>query len=224
MPALSMQQVARLAIGAGLHDPVRIAQAVAVATAESGRDPAKVGDVGLQTAVWGPSIGLWQIRSLKAEQGKGTTRDAARLPDPAANAKAMAEISKGGTNWAPWSVTHPANPAGYMRYQAALIQAHAVVTATLVETGAQAVTDTASNAVDSVGQLAQVVSDAAQGPARTLAWLGTAGAWQRIAYFMLGGSLILIGGAMLAGRPAAQAVQVVLPVGRAAKLAKRAMG
>lgn len=78
--------------------------AVAIAMAESGLNPNAEGDVTIQTSTWGPSVGLWQVRSLKADSGTGRTRDASRLKDPAFNAKSMAEISNGGTNWSPWSV------------------------------------------------------------------------------------------------------------------------
>lgn len=97
-----MSQVAQLAKGAGI--PARqIATAVAIAAAESNLNPAARGDVGIQTRVWGPSIGLWQIRSLKADTGTGRTRDARRLTDPAFNARAMARISNYGSDWSPWS-------------------------------------------------------------------------------------------------------------------------
>lgn len=95
--------VYQLARSTGL-DPAKAAVATAIAMAESGLDTNAVGDTGLQTSTWGPSIGLWQIRSLKADSGTGRARDATRLSDPAFNAKAMQEISAGGTNWGPWSV------------------------------------------------------------------------------------------------------------------------
>lgn len=78
--------------------------ATAIAVGESGLNPNAVGDTSLTTAVWGPSIGLWQVRSLKAEAGTGHSRDATRLKNPAFNARSMALISNFGTNWSPWSV------------------------------------------------------------------------------------------------------------------------
>jgi hypothetical protein len=100
---LSPAQLYDLARGAGLNATAAVV-AAAVALAESGGDPAAVGDVSLQSDKWGPSVGLWQIRSLKAEQGTGGTRDASRLTDPQFNAASMAAISGAGTNWRPWSV------------------------------------------------------------------------------------------------------------------------
>jgi hypothetical protein len=103
MANLTPSQLYDLARGAGLS-PAAAVTAAAVALGESGGNPAAVGDVGIQTSKWGPSVGLWQIRSLKADQGTGRTRDASKLTDPAFNARAMAEVSGTGSNWRPWSV------------------------------------------------------------------------------------------------------------------------
>jgi hypothetical protein len=100
---LTPSVVYQLARSVGL-DPAQAATATAIAMAESGLRTDAVGDAGIQTATWGPSIGLWQIRSLKADRGTGRARDADRLTDPQHNARAMYEISGGGTNWRPWSV------------------------------------------------------------------------------------------------------------------------
>lgn len=84
------------------------AQAVtmtAIAGAESGWDDASVGDVSLQNATWGPSFGLFQIRTLKAETGRGTVRDINALTgDPAAQARAAYAISQQGRDFTPWTV------------------------------------------------------------------------------------------------------------------------
>ncbi len=94
MTTLSPAQVYTLARGAGF-DPATAAIMVAIAGPESGYRTDARGDVGLQTSVWGPSIGLWQIRSLKAQTGTGGTRDASRLTDPTFNAKSAYSIYKG---------------------------------------------------------------------------------------------------------------------------------
>lgn len=103
MATLTPAQVYALAREAGLDAPKAVV-ATAIAMAESGLRTDAVGDVGLQDARWGPSIGLWQVRSAKAETGQGTSRDATRLTDPRFNARAMVEISGAGGNWRPWSV------------------------------------------------------------------------------------------------------------------------
>lgn len=226
-----MVEVAGWAYDAGLRNPVKLAQATAIATAESGRDPGKVGDLSLQTAKWGPSIGLWQIRSLKAEQGKGTTRDADRLKDPMANARAMVEISKSGADWGPWSVTHPTDLFGFARFNAAMPGATAAVSAMLAQKGVQKGADAAGNVADAalqpIEQLAGVVTDAVQTPARIANWLTEPGTWQRILYFTTGGALVLIGVVLVArpvlGKATGAVVQTVVPIGKAGKLMKRAV-
>jgi len=80
--------------------------ATAIALGESSGDDATKGDLNLQNATWGPSVGLWQIRTLKSETGTGSDRDINALMSggPARQAQAMVRISKGGTDWTPWTV------------------------------------------------------------------------------------------------------------------------
>jgi hypothetical protein len=104
MAKLTPAQVYALARAHGGLDAPAAVLATAIAMGESGLNPDAVGDVGIQTGDWGPSIGLWQVRSLKSQSGTGKSRDATRLKDPIFNAKAMGEISGGGKNWRPWSV------------------------------------------------------------------------------------------------------------------------
>lgn len=56
---------------------------------------------------WGPSIGLFQIRSLKDPLGFSVPdrfRYAWALRHPCYNAAAAYAISKAGTDWTPWTV------------------------------------------------------------------------------------------------------------------------
>jgi hypothetical protein len=106
---LTPAQIAGYAAGAGFPS-AQIPTAVAIALAESGGNPDDLGDVSLETARWGPSVGLWQIRSLKPAalakaSGADQFRDAAKLPDPAFNAQAARAIY-GESGWHPWS-TYP---------------------------------------------------------------------------------------------------------------------
>lgn len=103
MTTLTYAQVYALAKGAGLGHEAAVT-ATAIATAESGLRTDAMGDTTITTGTWGPSIGLWQIRSVKAEKGTGRSRDASRLKDPRFNARSMVSISGNGTNWRPWSV------------------------------------------------------------------------------------------------------------------------
>jgi hypothetical protein len=78
--------------------------AYAIGMAESSGNTSAVGDVALQNSKWGPSVGFFQVRSLNAEKGKGTTRDADRLMDINFAARSAWEISGGGKNWKPWTM------------------------------------------------------------------------------------------------------------------------
>jgi lysozyme-like protein len=65
--------------------------AAAVAMAESGGNPAAVGDEGT-------SFGLWQVHTPAHPE-----YSAAELFDPTENARAALAISRGGSDWHPWS-------------------------------------------------------------------------------------------------------------------------
>lgn len=120
MAELTVPQVYALARGAGLdHETAIVATAVSWAENDT-HDPGRLGDLGLQDATWGPSVGLWQIRSLKAQQGTGGTRDASRLTDPQFNARSMFAESNGGRNWRPWSTY---NDGKYLEHIAAVRKA-----------------------------------------------------------------------------------------------------
>jgi hypothetical protein len=132
--ALTYGQVYALARSTGLtHDQAITATAVSGAEV-NGDAPAAtirtdaVGDVGLQNAKWGPSVGLWQIRSLKAETGTGRSRDVVQLKDPSFNARAMYEISSAGRDWSPWSTY---NDGKYRKHLAAATTAAGGATSTL---------------------------------------------------------------------------------------------
>lgn len=83
--------------------------AFAVALAESGGRPGAIGDEHLTSKKWGPSYGIFQIRSLKNWKnydGKGSSdpyRDGSRLRDPQYNIEAAWIKSKHGKNWKGWS-------------------------------------------------------------------------------------------------------------------------
>jgi len=123
--ALTYAQVFALARGAGLTP-----QQAIVATAISGAevngptvgiplDPAALGDTDRTTAKWGPSVGLWQIRTLKAETGTGRSRDINILKDPVQNARSMFAISSGGRDWSPWTTYNGENYRKHLPYATA---------------------------------------------------------------------------------------------------------
>jgi murein DD-endopeptidase MepM/ murein hydrolase activator NlpD len=78
--------------------------AFAITLAESGGRPGAVGDVKLQDDKWGPSYGLFQVRSLKNWKTYNEPyRDGSRLRDASFNAGAGYTISSKGRNFNPWS-------------------------------------------------------------------------------------------------------------------------
>lgn len=102
MTTLSANQIAQYAYRAGFRGQA-LTIAVAVAVAESGGRTQARGDTTLTDHTWGPSIGLWQIRSLWTDKGSGGQRDEKANLDPATNARHAYQISGHGQNWQPWS-------------------------------------------------------------------------------------------------------------------------
>lgn len=84
--------------------PAAAVTETAIAGAESGWDDTAVGDVRLENNTWGPSYGLFQVRTLKRQTGQGSDRDLSWLAASDLNqAKAAYDISHGGTNFSPWT-------------------------------------------------------------------------------------------------------------------------
>jgi hypothetical protein len=104
---LAAREIAEYAYQAGFRGE-RLTQAVAVALAESGGVTNVKGDTTLVDGKWGPSIGLWQIRSLRPSQ-KDEYPEEYRLReqnanlDPLTNAKHAFALSDRGADWSPWS-------------------------------------------------------------------------------------------------------------------------
>lgn len=101
-PVLEPYEVAALAHDAGLRGD-DLVTAVAVAGPESGYDVRAKGDEHLVDDKWGPSLGLWQIRTLHEQRGTGGPRDADRLYDPRHNAMSMAAIRSTSRGWNHWT-------------------------------------------------------------------------------------------------------------------------
>lgn len=105
------------ALTAAGFDPAGATLMTAIAGAESGWNSTAVGDVGLQDATWGPSYGLFQIRTLKSDTGTGGTRDINRLAgSDVEQARAAYVISRAGTDFTAWTVY---NTGAYQAHLAA---------------------------------------------------------------------------------------------------------
>lgn len=105
MPVLSDAEIARHAATAGWSGP-DLETAIAVALAESSGNSSRLGDRTIQNAVYGPSVGLWQIRSVNPGHGNQFDqqhRNADANLDPATNAaNAHAIFEQKG--WCPWTM------------------------------------------------------------------------------------------------------------------------
>jgi Lysozyme like domain/Bacterial TSP3 repeat len=100
---LSASQIYTLLLQGGFS-PDQAHTMTAIAQAESARDPGAIGDVRLENHTWGPSVGLFQIRTLKSETGTGSDRDIEHLMGhPEAQVEAALHISNHGRNYRPWS-------------------------------------------------------------------------------------------------------------------------
>jgi hypothetical protein len=86
-----------------------------IAGAESSYTTTAVGDVALENAEWGPSVGIFQVRTLKSETGTGSVRDINWLQGNLAHQiQAALSISKQGTDFTPWSTY---NDGAYLKFE-----------------------------------------------------------------------------------------------------------
>jgi LysM repeat protein len=103
MTQLADQQLAQHVVRGGFVGEER-AIGVAIVLAESSGRSDAIGDVSLEDATFGPSVGLFQIRSLKADKGSGRTRDELANLDPATNARHARQVFlDAGSRFTPWS-------------------------------------------------------------------------------------------------------------------------
>jgi hypothetical protein len=186
--------------------------AVAVALAESSGNPSALGDVGAENAEWGPSVGLWQIRSLNAEKGKGTLRDEIANRDPQTNANHAYSIWK-TQGWGPWSAHNNKSYLLYMPIASAGASDYYTVNP------GQAAGD-AVDAVtpDSIQNAAAAALEIAKEPVRVLKWLEDPYTQVRIGKVIIGGGLVVVGLYIFA-RPVVQpAINAGAKIGKVAAL------
>jgi len=102
-PTKNKKELMTMIAAGGFRGPA-LKTAYAISLAESGGRSNAKGDVSLQNEKWGPSVGLFQIRSLKDwKKYNDPYRDASRLTDPKYNIEAAWKKSNEGTNFKPWS-------------------------------------------------------------------------------------------------------------------------
>lgn len=204
MSRLSATEIGKLVRQAGFTgSDVRVA--IAVVLAESRGETTARGDTARVNATWGPSIGLFQIRSLNAEKGKGTVRDEEANMDPLTNARHALEI-KNSSGWSAWTVY---TTQAYRLFLPDAIAGEAA------SAGQAAVEGSAvGKAAASVANTSAAIIEVAKEPARWLEWVSNQETQLRIAKVVVGGGLVLAGLVMFA-RPV---VGKVPGAGKALKL------
>lgn len=211
MTQLSAKEIYGLAREAGFNQ-VQAILATAIAFAESGGRTDAIGDVALQTATWGPSVGLWQIRSVNSQRGTGGTRDATRLTDPKFNAHSAYVISGSGTNFNPWTTYKTGAFKQYLdpASQAAGFKPIGGVVGK-IEDGTQAVVGAGAGAVKGVVKGAMSVGD-------FLTKLTDPHFWVRVVQVVGGLGAIVLGALLLKGDLTADALGAVTGAGKGAAM------
>lgn len=94
MATLTIPQIAQLAVNVGVPngEPLYTCCSIALAESSGSTDATNYNDNGTTDR------GLWQINDVHNDKLPGEDRY-----DPEVNARLMAQISSGGTNWQPWS-------------------------------------------------------------------------------------------------------------------------
>lgn len=109
MTLFSQEDIREMCREAGFGDQdSRIASAVAlcesteVVAGTTYADSEKIGDLSIQDEIYGPSVGLFQIRSLKSQTGSGGYRDEIALRNPRHNIKSAKQI-RITQGWEAWT-------------------------------------------------------------------------------------------------------------------------
>lgn len=215
MATLTPEQTFALLIQAGFS-PAGATTMTAIAGPESGYDDKNRGDVNIQNAVWGPSVGLFQERTLKAETGKGTVRDINWLLASDANqAKAAWVTSSSGKDFHPWSTY---NDGKYLKYLPRAGQAALAVAASgpgKFLTGIGGAVGGAVSTLPGVSAAGDIVATVVAPLIDGLRKIGVTGA------FAVAGVGLIVGGGFMMARPyLTQAKQQLVETGvKVAKVA-----
>lgn len=220
MATLDANAIAVLAYRAGWRGK-DLAVSVAVALAESSGNPSAKNS-SAAGGQWGPAVGLWQVRCLVADKGKGTQRDELANLNPETNAKNAYAIWQ-SQGWGGWSAH---SNKSYLLYLTRATTAAAAVTASgpAVNAGVEAASSVQSAISDAADQVKSAVSDAltiAEEPIKVLKWLQDPGNMWRIGKFVAGGALLVAAFYVIAQPVVAPVVNKVVPV--AAGVAKKAV-
>lgn len=225
MSKLTAAQVAGYAKAAGWTGQ-DLAVAVAVALAESGGRTDARGDVALQTGTWGPSIGLWQIRSIKADKGTGRLRDEAANLNPSTNARHAHQLWA-DQGWSPWTTYTGGRYLAHLPAARAAAAAPAAATGTTTVGVVPFVPDPGDvyDALQAATSIVDVARVALTYPVKTLAWISDRNNWQRVGLVTAGMSMV-VGGVLVvaivaAGKGANYVMGGASRIGKVSKTAAR---
>ena len=204
---MKQSDIEGLAVSVGLT-PTQAATAAAVAMAESGGNPKSHNT---NTLTGDNSYGLWQINMLgdlgpdRRRRFGITSND--QLFDPQTNARAMAILSSGGSNFDAWSTVKRGD---YKRFLSSPAGRAADAAQSGVAAVGGAIGDTASNLTAGVDTVTDTVAKAGQVLVKATAWASNAQNWVRVGYVVGGGVLVaVVIGKLAAGTPVGQAASKI---------------
>jgi hypothetical protein len=116
LPANADQNLVQTLMSAGFTGQ-SLVTAYGVAMAESGGKANAKGDKTITTEKWGPSVGIFQIRTLNdPKKWNDMKRDNSKgqLENPLYNAQVAFEKSKGGTDWRGWTTYKTGSYQNYL--------------------------------------------------------------------------------------------------------------
>jgi hypothetical protein len=203
-----MVTVAGAAYDAGVRSPVPLAQATAIAMAESGGNERAHNRIPPDD-----SYGLWQI-NMRGDLGEERRRRLGLtsnedLYDVATNARAMFAISNSGNSWQPWTTFGGARYLLY--YPAAQAVSASVIAAKAGQGFAAGARDAVQDITDPIEDAVDAAVGAATGLKQAAAWLGNRDNWFRVAKVAAGLALVGVGVFGLT-RPLEVADKVLQPV------------
>lgn len=174
---------------------VELPLATAIVLAESGGRTDAVGDTRLETEKWGPSIGLFQIRSLRAQKGTGGVRDETANYNPVTNAQHALQIRR-TQGLVAWTVYNTG--AYFRRLPEAIAGVRDIVDPTDDIIGAARgalsnATDAVKDVTSGIEGVARSTWEVAGSVAKAGAWLSERNNWIRIAKVGVGTTLIIVG-------------------------------
>lgn len=216
MPRLAAVDLYQLARAAGLDQP-RARIAAAVALAESGGDPAAVGDIDKPTKGC-RSYGLWQINSCPGRDKTGVRADTAALLTPQGNARAMAAISNKGATFTAWTTYRnqaykaqlPTVDAQAQWFYGASAPSWSDVAGLIGAGAGVAIGGPASVAGGPVASAA--AGGGALDVVSLLAKLADPHSWYVVALFVLGLVLVVLGGLVIFRKPLGQVAGAAVAV------------